>query len=429
MNYQETIDYLYQQLPMFQRVGNVAFKKDLTNVRHLLAAMDNPHRRFPTVHVAGTNGKGSSAHGLAAILQAAGYRTGLYTSPHLKSFTERIRLNGEEVTEAAVVDFVQRYRAAIEEINPSFFEVTVAMAFHYFAQQKVDIAVVEVGMGGRLDATNVITPAVSLITNIGYDHTEWLGDTLAKIAGEKAGIIKSRVPVVIGQRQPQTTEVFTQVAQAQDAPLAFAEDQYRVTAVKEGPSGLQVNVEVPTGEPSALTLSLRGWYQRYNLPGVLATVAQLRQQGWEIPPSAVRRGLANVQQLTGLKGRWQVLQQRPLCLADTAHNVAAWHEVVQQLASYHAPRYHFVLGVVAGKDLDGLLALLPQDGIYYFCQPLVPRALPVEDLAQQAQRHGLRGEVIASVQGAYERARQQAQPDDVVLVSGSTFVVAELNDI
>ncbi len=430
MNYSEAVTFLYDRLPMYQQLGKSAYKKDLTNVTLLLQELGNPHRHFPSVHIAGTNGKGSSAHSIAAVLQSAGYRTGLYTSPHLKSFTERIRINGEEISEQEVIRFVQQYRPMMETVQPSFFEVTVAMAFNFFAHEKVDIAVVEVGLGGRLDSTNVILPEVSLITNIGYDHTDMLGDTLSKIAYEKAGIIKPDVPVVIGQRHAETAEVFEKVAREQCAPLCFAEDHYHVTSVDAIADALKIRVYDHSSHNSVdITFSLGGQYQARNIAGILATIDQLRKRGWQLSSSDVAAGLANVSALTGLKGRWQVLQRNPLCLADTAHNAEAWHEIAEQLRSYAAPRYHFVLGVSQGKDVAALLNNLPKDGIYYFCQADVPRALPARLLANEAGKFALHGNVIEVVQQAYEHARQQAEPDDVVFVGGSSFVVAELDDI
>ena len=427
MTYSQALDFLYQQLPMYQRIGKVAFKKDLTNTQALLQALDNPHRRFPTVHVAGTNGKGSSAHSLAAILQSAGCRTGLYTSPHLRSFTERIRVDGQEIGEAEVVTFVKQQRVLMQQVQPSFFEVTVAMAFHHFAQQSVDVAVVEVGLGGRLDSTNVITPKVSLITNIGYDHTDLLGDTLEQIAYEKAGIIKPGVPVVVSQRQPETTAVFERVARERNAPLHFAQNQYHAEWAADRPEGQQLRIhQTATNTSTDLLLSLRGRYQGHNVVGVLATVDRLREQGWSIGDGPVAQGLANVTTLTGLKGRWQVLDQRPLCIADTGHNAEAWQEIVRQLRTYPVDQYHFVLGVTQGKDVDALLRLLPEEGNYYFCQARVARSLPAADLAEQARRAGRSGEVIDDVPQAYERARQRAQPNDLIFVGGSSFVVAEV---
>ena len=415
---------------MYQQVGTSAYKKDLTNTKIILQSLGNPHHRFPSVHIAGTNGKGSSAHSLAAILQSAGYRTGLYTSPHLKSFTERIRVNGAEMIKGEVVAFVEQYQALMEEVQPSFFEMTVALAFHYFARQKVDIAIVEVGLGGRLDSTNVITPEVCLITNIGYDHQDMLGDTLEEIAYEKAGIIKPKVPTVIGQRQPETTAVFEQVAREREAPLSFAEDQYATVSVEDTPEGQHLRVrDHERNQLIAVKLSLGGRYQVHNAAGILATVDRLREQGWTISTADVAAGLANVTSLTGLKGRWQVLHRNPLCLADTGHNTEAWQEIIEQLRTYPADQYHFVLGVTQGKDVAALLALLPTEGNYYFCQARGPRAMPARELAAKARAVALSGEVVEDVATAYERARQRAQPNDVVFVGGSSFVVAELPDL
>ncbi|MGB3776999.1 MAG: folylpolyglutamate synthase/dihydrofolate synthase family protein [Tunicatimonas sp.] len=428
MTYSEAVTFLYQQLPAYQRVGKSAFKADLTNICRLVAHLENPHERFPSVHIAGTNGKGSSAHCLAAVLQSAGYRTGLYTSPHLKTFTERIRIDGQEISEAAVADFVRREQEFITEVSPSFFELTVALAFQHFARQQVDIAVVEVGLGGRLDSTNIITPEVSLITNIDYDHTDLLGETLPEIAGEKAGIIKPGVPVVVGQRHPETEAVFQRVAEVQDAPLFFAEDYYAVFDAEEQHGGQRIRLNHrPTQQELGLFLSLGGRYQRHNLGGVLLTLDKLRERGWRIPAEAVAAGLARVSELTGLRGRWQVLGHRPLCIADTGHNAAAWQQTTEQLRSYAAPQIHLVLGVSQGKDREALLRLLPRDGKYYFCQAPIPRALPAAALAEEAKKHSLVGEVIEDVQTAYEQARQNAQPDDLVWVGGSSFVVAELS--
>ena len=428
MTYPEAVTFLYQQLPAYQRVGKAAFKADLINIRRLVERLGNPHERFPSVHIAGTNGKGSSAHALAAVLQSAGYRTGLYTSPHLKSFTERIRIDGQEISEAAVAAFVEREQKFIAQVAPSFFEMTVALAFEYFAQQRVDIAVIEVGLGGRLDSTNIITPQVSLITNIDYDHTDLLGETLPEIAREKAGIIKPRVPVVIGQRHPETEAVFRRVAQAQNAPIFFAEDYYPVIDAEELPEGQRIRLnQGPTQQEVSFFLSLGGPYQKHNLGGVLLTIDQLRERGWQIPAEAVTSGLGRVSELTGLRGRWQVLGHRPLCIADTGHNAAAWQQTMERLRSYDAAQLHLVLGVSQGKDVEALLRLLPRDGKYYFCQAAIPRALPAATLAEEAKEYGLTGEVIEDVQAAYEQARRNAQPDDLVWVGGSSFVVAELS--
>lgn len=428
MTYADAVTFLYQQLPAYQRVGKSAYKPDLTNIRRLVEHLENPHNQFPSVHIAGTNGKGSSAHCLAAVLQSAGYRTGLYTSPHLKSFTERIRVDGQEISEEAVADFVQHHQEFITQLSPSFFELTVALAFQYFAQQRVDIAVVEVGLGGRLDSTNIITPEVSLITNIDYDHTDILGETLPEIAREKAGIIKPGVPVVVGQRHPETEAVFQRVAEAQVASLAFAEDEYQVISTDESLEGQRIRLNHrPTQQERTLFLSLGGRYQVHNVGGVLAVIDQLRTRGWHISEESVTAGLGRVQELTGLKGRWQVFGRRPLCIADTGHNAAAWQQTMEQLRGYAASHIHFVVGVSQGKSPEALLQLLPRNGKYYFCQAAIPRALPAADLAAEANNYGLTGEVIADVQAAYEQARRNAQPDDLIWVGGSSFVVAELS--
>ena len=430
MNYSEAVAFLYQQLPMYQQIGKVAYKKDLTNVRALLQALGNPHECFRSVHIAGTNGKGSCAHSLAAVLQSANYHTGLYTSPHLKSFTERIRIDGKDLMEETVVDFVQRHGTLIKTVQPSFFELTVAMAFEVFARQEVDIAVIEVGLGGRLDSTNIIRPEVCLITNIGYDHTDMLGNTLSEIAREKAGVIKPEVPVVIGQRHSETMGVFKEVAHDQRASLHFAEDYYRVAAADAVAGGLQLSIQNQrSNESVALFFSLGGQYQVHNIPGILATLDRLQERGWILPAEAIAEGLAHIPALTGLKGRWQIIHHNPLCIADTGHNAEAWQAIMQQLRSYAAPRYHFVLGLSQGKDVDSLLNSLPQDGIYYFCQANVARALPANALAIEAKRFSLKGQVFERVQQAYACAHREADHDDVIFVGGSSFVVAELDDI
>ncbi len=430
MTYPETLAYLYEQLPMFQRVGAAGFKKGLGNTEALLAAMGHPERRFRSVHVAGTNGKGSSSHLLAAVLQSAGYRVGLYTSPHLREFTERIRLNGQEVPAGYVTAWVAQWRGLFEEVKPSFFEMCVALAFCYFAAQQVDVAVVEVGMGGRFDSTNVITPLVSLITNISLDHQQFLGDTLPQIAGEKAGIIKPGVPVVVSQTQPEVAAVFEREAREKLAHLVFADNVY---AAALGPPN------AATGRrPVALTqrgrpylpdaeLALLGDYQRFNLPGVLATLDELRALGYRLPEPAVRAGLRRVGELTGLRGRWSILGRRPLVVADTGHNEAGLRAVVAQLAELPHAQLHLVIGTVRDKDVAKMLALLPRAATYYFCQAGIPRALPAGELAAQAAALGLQGRPYGPVAAALAAARAAAGPDDVVFIGGSTFVVAEID--
>lgn len=429
MNYQETLDYLFNALPMFQRVGASAFKKDLSNTLALCAHLGNPERKFKSIHVAGTNGKGSTSHTLAAILQSAGFKTGLYTSPHLKSFTERVRVNGQEITELAVVDFVEANKAFLDELKPSFFEMTVALAFWYFAKEEVDIAIIEVGMGGRLDSTNVITPELSVITNIGWDHMQFLGNTLPLIAGEKAGIIKPNIPVVVSQTQEETTSVFIQKAQENEAPIIFADQKFRLEKVAATEPGLAKYTVSKDGETYSLDYGLMGDYQIFNLPGILESVNQLRSKGWKISNEALEKGLKEVTQLTGLKGRWQILGEKPTVIADTGHNEPGIRAILSQLKSYSFDRLWMVLGMVQDKDISKILALLPKDPRYVFCQADLPRAMPAELLAEKAAEYGLKGEVISEVNRALQFARKNAGPNDLIFVGGSTFVVAEIDDL
>jgi dihydrofolate synthase/folylpolyglutamate synthase len=424
MTYKETLDFLYKSLPMFQRVGATAFKKDLTNTLLLCKELDNPQHKFKSIHVAGTNGKGSTSHMLAAILQTAGYKTGLYTSPHLKEFTERIKINGIDVSQDFVVGFVERIKSPIERIKPSFFEVTVVMAFDYFAQQNVDIAVIEVGMGGRLDSTNVITPLLSVITNISYDHMDLLGNTLPAIAYEKAGIIKPAVPVVIGERQPETDAVFVKQASLTGSEIIFAEDRYKVKSVTNG------KFEVDDGRGSqTYTLDLKGNYQKKNLAGVLATLELLKRIGFEIKKEDIHEGLLDVIKLTGLKGRWQTIKQNPLVICDTGHNEAGIKEILKQIGYYKFHKLHFVLGMVKDKDVGKVLKLLPKDAYYYFCEAKIPRAMNAEELKDKASSFDLYGEVIPDVNDAIKKAVEHASKDDFIFVGGSTFVVAEIENL
>jgi dihydrofolate synthase/folylpolyglutamate synthase len=433
MTYEETLDYLYAQLPAFQRVGAAAYRADLLNIEQLCAALGNPQQGFRSIHIGGTNGKGSTAHMLAAILQAAGYRVGLYTSPHLKDFRERIRLNGQVISAAAVVDFVAKTQPLVETLKPSFFELTVAMAFEYFAQQAVDVAVIEVGMGGRLDATNVITPDLSLITNISLDHQQFLGDTLPKIAAEKAGIIKKNIPVVLSQTQAETLPVFEAKAQEAQAPLWRADAAYRVEATSAFDSQGRRCFRVWKNELpyySELWLGLGGNYQTYNLAGVLQALDCLRSVGYQLSEEALQQGLAEVINLTGLKGRWQILSQKPLTICDTAHNEAGLKEVLNALAQIPRQELHIVLGVVADKDLSQVLPLFPKSARYYFCAPAeTMRALPAEQLQAQALNYQLKGDCFAGVNEALKAAQLQAHPEDLVFVGGSTFTVAGLNGL
>ncbi|MGN0066953.1 MAG: bifunctional folylpolyglutamate synthase/dihydrofolate synthase [Bacteroides sp.] len=406
MNYSETITYLYQRTPLFQQVGAGAYKEGLTNSLLLDEHLGHPHRLFRSIHVAGTNGKGSCSHTLAAILQSAGYRVGLYTSPHLVDFRERIRVNGVPVSEQYVVDFVERERFFFEPLHPSFFELTTAMAFRYFADCHVDVAVVEVGLGGRLDCTNLISPDLSVITNISFDHTQFLGHTLAAIAREKAGIIKPHTPVVVGEVLPETRSVFEQQAEAMEAPLYFAEEQ----------SLLYVDVE----------MELKGCYQQKNRTTVLATIPLLQQAGYRIGEAEVRRGFAQVVELTGLQGRWQQLQDAPRMVCDTGHNVGGIRYVAEQLKSQHCRTLRMVMGMVNDKDIRGVLALLPREAVYYFTQASVKRALPVEEFARLAMEAGLQGSCYPDVASAVRAAQKESLPEDFIFVGGSSYIVADL---
>jgi dihydrofolate synthase/folylpolyglutamate synthase len=424
-SYAETEKYLFETLPMFQRVGPSAYKKDLKNTHALCEALGNPERKFKSVHIAGTNGKGSSSHMIASILQAAGYKTGLYTSPHLKSFTERIRINGAACDEAYVSDFVGRMRPKIEEIEPSFFELTTAMAFDRFAKEKVDIAVIEVGLGGRLDCTNVIQPEVSLITSIGYDHQQLLGDTLPRIASEKAGIMKKNIPVVISQTQAEVMAVFQNNAKAVGTSLTFADQVWRATL-----SGRRLAMEHNDGTSFEVpAFPLGGIYQEKNLPGVMETIEALRSLGWHIPHMAVVTGLTNVDQSTGLKGRWQQIGSSPTVICDTGHNLDGIRHVMQQILTMNFRKLIIIFGVVNDKDPMPVLQLLPTAAQYYFCEASIPRAMKAEELCRIAEPIGLKGTVVPNVNDAIAAARANAHADDLIFVGGSTFVVAEIDNL
>ncbi|WP_017731955.1 bifunctional folylpolyglutamate synthase/dihydrofolate synthase [Nafulsella turpanensis] len=427
MNYQQTLDYLYGMLPMYQRIGQSAFKKDLSNTIRLCEALDKPEKKFRSVHVAGTNGKGSSAHAIASVLQESGYKTGLYTSPHLKNFTERIRINGQEIAETFIVAWVAEHKHLIETVKPSFFELTVALAFDYFASEEVDVAVIEVGMGGRLDSTNVIIPEVSLITNIGLDHMAMLGNTLAEIAGEKAGIIKKGIPVVIGQKQEETTPVYLKKASELQAPLHFAGEHYQLK--EEGAGKWQVWKE-ETLFMDNLRPDIKAAYFIRNLPGVFKSLEILQEKGYsKIASSTIKTGLAQIVANTGLKGRWQVLGQEPMIVADVSHNPDGILQLLEQLRQQNYRKLHIIIGTVNDKDIQTVLCLLPKDAFYYFCQANIPRALAAESLEQQASRMGLEGKIIPDVNQALKEAHQQAQAQDLILITGSTFVVAEIEDL
>ncbi|GAB3182696.1 bifunctional folylpolyglutamate synthase/dihydrofolate synthase [Telluribacter humicola] len=433
MTYNEAIEYLYSRLPIFQNQGARAYKPGLHTTYQFCERLGNPQQKFRSIHVAGTNGKGSTSHMLASVLQKAGYRTGLYTSPHLKSFTERIRIDGTPVDEDYIVQFVTDHQEFIETVKPSFFEVTVVMAFDYFAQIEVDVAVIEVGMGGRLDSTNVIRPEVSVITNISYDHMQYLGNTLPEIAREKAGIIKPAVPVVISEWQDSAVAgVFMEVADQQFAPITFASDQLYVQdwTFIDGKLVVQVT-DKQTNQLlyNDLAMDLSGTYQLKNIKGVLATLTVLQQKGFSLSEEAIRAGLSNTATITGLKGRWQKLSDSPLILCDTAHNAAGISSVLEQLASLPARSRRFVLGFVSDKDVSSVLKLFPQHAFYYFCAPSNMRALEASKLLAMAQGIGLEGKAYQDVNTALDEAVNEADPDDIIYVGGSTFVVADLNQL
>lgn len=424
--FQETLDFLYTQLPMYQRVGKSAFKKDLSNTLALLAALGNPEKTFRSVHIAGTNGKGSSAAMLSAVLKQAGYRTGCYTSPHLKSFTERITLDGINIPEQDVGAFVELIKPQIATIKPSFFEITVAMAFWYFSQQKVDVAIIETGLGGRLDSTNVITPVVALITKIGLDHTDMLGNTLEAIAGEKAGIMKSGIPTVLASDQPEVLHVFTQKAKQLNSKLKVNRGQYR-WGKSEHPIGKQV-IDLFVGKElkyEALEVNNAAAYVLDNLPGVLEVLETLKSIYPKVNELSIRKGLAQFQ----LKGRMQILKQNPLVVADVSHNEQGLKALFDQVEQWPIEKLRIVLGLVREKDLSAVLSLLPRDAIYYFTQSQVPRALPLSELKMAAMDAGMSGAAFANVNVALAAATTQASEKDCILICGSTFVVAEIEGL
>ncbi len=427
MNYEETLHFLYASLPVFQRVGAAAYKADLGNTLRLDAYFGHPHRQFKTVHVAGTNGKGSVSHLLAAVLQQAGYRVGLYTSPHLVDFRERIRVNGEMIPRREVTDFVEKHRKAVEEVSPSFFELTVMMAFDWFARSRVDVAVIEVGMGGRLDSTNVVTPLVGVITNIGYDHMQFLGDTLEKIAAEKAGIIKPGVPVVIGESAPETAHVFVRRAEEVGSPLYFADRLYECTGSVAAGDGQRLSLRRRDDrEEFRVELDLGGHYQRKNIVTVWTALEVLKERGGlTFAREDIEKGLRHAAAVTGLAGRWQVLGRDPLIVCDTGHNEAGIREVTAQLRECRYRRLYVVFGVVNDKDLSHILPLLPPDAHYLFTQAGIERALDADVLAEKAWEAGLRGEVVRGVREALATARGLAAAEDLIYVGGSTFVVAD----
>ena len=428
MDYNQTLDYLYTRLPMFSRIGAAAYKKDLHNTIALCDAIGNPETKFRAVHIAGTNGKGSVSHMLAAIFQAAGYKTGLYTSPHLKDFRERIKINGEMIPKEEVVEFTERIQPQIDAIEPSFFEVTVAMAYDFFASEKVDIAIIETGLGGRLDSTNIITPEVAVITNIGWDHMNLLGDTLEKIAGEKAGIIKTGVPAVIGETLPETLPVFEQTARAKNSPLYLATNRRTILNREWKNQLLEVTVSTEGKDtPQNYTLDLAGVYQVKNLLTVLATIDQLREKGWELKDEAIDEGLRHSKKLSGLHGRWEVIHTDPLLVLDVAHNVDGIRQLLEQVKLTPHDQLHVVLGMVKDKDVEKVLAILPQKANYYFSQAGIERAMDANDLQHLAANYGLNGNTFSSVNTAIYAASLKAKKQDLIVVCGSIFLVGEVS--
>ncbi|WP_276868188.1 bifunctional folylpolyglutamate synthase/dihydrofolate synthase [Bacteroides heparinolyticus] len=407
MDYQDTLTYLYNSTPMFQQVGGSAYKEGLENTLALDEHFGHPHRKFRTIHVAGTNGKGSCSHTIAAILQEAGYSVGLYTSPHLVDFRERVRVNGQPIPEEYVIRFVEEERCFFEPLHPSFFELTTAMAFRYFADVEIDVAVIEVGLGGRLDCTNIIRPDLCIITNISLDHTQFLGNTLPQIAREKAGIIKSGIPVVIGETTPETKSVFQKRAGEVNAPIYFAEENGR-----EDYPGIEYE--------------LKGLYQKKNSRTILTALPLLKEAGYRLDEQSVRRGFAHVTELTGLMGRWQKLQNHPTLICDTGHNVGGITYIVEQLKQQAFHNLHIIIGMVNDKDIQGVLALLPEDAIYYFTQASVKRALPANDLQKLAESAGLKGNCYPDVPSAVRAAQEKSLPEDFIFVGGSSFIVADL---
>ncbi len=426
MNYQQALDWMLEKLPMYFRIGPAAYKPNLDNTWKLCDLLGNPQNRFRSIHIAGTNGKGSVSNMLASILQEMNLRVGLYTSPHLKDFRERIRVNGKMIPEVKVAEFITRNQEEFERIGLSFFEMTVGLAFEHFKNEQVDIAVIEVGLGGRLDSTNVITPVLSVITNISYDHMQMLGDTLVKIAGEKAGIIKPAVPVVIGETQKEVEQVFRDKAKAEGSAIHFADQSFHNKLLSNTQDGLSMNIyrndellipdlEVPMG----------GFYQQKNIVTVVAACDVLVEKGFLITTDHIKKGIRNVIRNTGFAGRWQILSRNPLTICDTGHNDGGLREVLSQIAKVSYGKLHFVFGMVNDKDITNLLEMLPKDAIYYFCKADIPRGMDAAELRKQAGEAGLKGEVYPSVKQALKAAQEKANLNDLVFVGGSTFIVAE----
>ncbi|WP_430812100.1 MULTISPECIES: bifunctional folylpolyglutamate synthase/dihydrofolate synthase [unclassified Carboxylicivirga] len=427
MTYKETLNFLFAQLPMYQRIGQAAYKADLSTTLALDQYFDHPHKQYKTIHVAGTNGKGSVSHCLASVLQTAGYKVGLYTSPHLRDFRERIRINGAMIPEQKVTAFVDKHQEIITRLQPSFFEMSVAMAFDYFRDENIDVAVVEVGMGGRLDSTNIITPELSVITNIGKDHTAFLGDSLGQIAAEKGGIIKNEVPLVVGQTQTETCKVFKAIAKERGTSILFADEQYKVSTATLALDDRQV-FQIFKGQDVAyvdLKLDLLGNYQSKNIVTVLSSIDQLRRKEFDIKQDHVYQGLNNVVKNTGLLGRWQYLGYNPRIICDTGHNKDGIRMLVEQLLNTPHQKLHIVLGMVNDKDHEAVLKLLPQNAKYYFTKAAIPRSLAENQLKTMAATAGLIGDAYPNVNKAIEAAKKNATPNDLIFIGGSTFIVAD----
>ncbi len=430
MNYQQTLDFLYSQLPMYQRIGAAAYKANLDNTVSICKMLGNPEKKFKSIHVAGTNGKGSVSHFLASVLQEAGYKVGLYTSPHLKDFRERIRINGIKIPKRKVTGFVQKHRDAFLSVEPSFFEYTFGMAASYFENENVDIAVMETGMGGRLDSTNVVNSILSVITNIGLDHMQFLGDTREKIAKEKAGIIKLNIPVIIGETHNETKRVFIAKAAEMNAPITFADQDLKISDIKPSVNySSHLNLNINSGNKEylhELVCPLTGNYQMKNVITSLRAIQKLKEIGYSVSENDIREGYKNVIKNTGFQGRWQVLRKKPLTICDTAHNQDGLREVVDQFGTLNFKKLHFVLGLVNDKKTDTILDLLPRKAIYYFCRANIPRGLDADELQKQCLKAGLKGNSYKSVKQAYSKALEKAEEEDLVFIGGSTFVVAEV---
>ena len=422
MTYDETVTYLFNCAPPFQQVGGAAYKEGLSTTIKLDNHLGNPHKKFRTIHVAGTNGKGSTSHTLAAILQESGYKVGLYTSPHLIDFRERMRVNGKPASEEYVIDFVAKHKAFFEPLQPSFFELTTAMAFNYFAEQEVDIAIIEVGLGGRLDCTNIITPELCIITNISLDHTQFLGSTLQEIASEKAGIIKSVTPVVIGETTPETKEVFTRKAQECNAPIIFAEEDALLTAATPMENGYEYNSE----KYGTFTGELGGDYQQKNTNTLLSAINILLEKGFAITDESLRKGFTNVCSQTGLMGRWQKIQNTPRIVCDAGHNIGGIAYITEQLSRVRCKQLRIVFGMVNDKDITSVLKMMPKNAVYYFTQASIKRAMPAENLKNLAKEFGLTGNDYPSVAKALQAAKNDSMNEDFIFVGGSCFIVADL---